>query len=199
MVATLTIGLANDTGTSASDRITSDATLTGTTDAGVAVAVYDMTGMVDGSNPNPVLLATVLADAGGTWSYTPVLPDGPHVFIARATDVAGHFRDTSPFFVTLDTTPPTITLFNDTGASASDRITADPTLIGTAAPATLVTLMEGTTVLGTVTADATGVWAFLSPFSGIAEGSHTITAITCMTRMRRQRSTTTARLPSSRS
>ena len=41
MVATLTIGLANDTGTSASDNITSDATLTGTTDAGAAVAVYD--------------------------------------------------------------------------------------------------------------------------------------------------------------
>ena len=46
MVATLTIGLSNDTGTSASDNITSDATLAGTTDAGAAVAVYDLTGFI---------------------------------------------------------------------------------------------------------------------------------------------------------
>ena len=57
-LATPTIGLAHDTGTSASDHITSDATLTGTTDAGAAVAVYDLTGFILGSSP-PVLLATV--------------------------------------------------------------------------------------------------------------------------------------------
>ena len=107
MVATLTIGLANDTGTSASDNITSDATLTGTTDAGAAVAVYDLTGFILGSSP-PVLLATVTADASGTWSYTPSVPDGPHAFMAQATDVAGNVRDSSPLFVTLDTASPTI-------------------------------------------------------------------------------------------
>ena len=175
MVATLTIGLAHDTGTSASDNITSDATLTGTTDAGAAVAVYDLTGFILGSSP-PVLLATVTADASGTWSYTPSVPDGPHAFMVEATDVAGNVRDSSPLFVTIDTASPTIRLFNDTGASASDHITANPILTGTAAPATVVTLMEGTTVLGTATADATGTWGFLSPTIG--EGSHTITANT---------------------
>ena len=51
MLATPTIGLANDTGTSASDNITSDATLTGTTDAGAAVAVYDLTGFIPRQQP----------------------------------------------------------------------------------------------------------------------------------------------------
>ena len=103
MVATLTIGLSNDTGTSASDNITSDATLAGTTDAGAAVAVYDLTGFITsgGSSP-PVLLATVTADASGTWSYTPSLPDGPHAFMVEATDVAGNVRDSSPLYMTLD-------------------------------------------------------------------------------------------------
>ena len=45
-LVTPTIGLAHDTGTSASDNVTSDATLTGTTDAGAAVAVYDLTGFI---------------------------------------------------------------------------------------------------------------------------------------------------------
>ena len=43
-LVTPSIGLAHDTGTSASDNVTSDATLTGTTDAGAAVGVYDLTG-----------------------------------------------------------------------------------------------------------------------------------------------------------
>ena len=102
------------------------------------------------------------ADAGGTWSYTPSLPDGRHVFMAHATDLAGNVRDSSPLYMTLDTTAPTIRLFEDTGASDSDHITANSILTGTAAPMTAVTLMEGTTVLGTGTTDGTGTWAFLS-------------------------------------
>src|SRR3954454_6625498 len=176
-LVTPSIGLAHDTGTSASDNITSDATLTGTTDAGAAVAVYDLTGLIPsgGSSP-PVLLATVTADASGTWTYTPSVPDGPHAFIAHATDLAGNVRDSSPFYMTLDTSLPTIRLFDDTGASATDHITANPILTGTAAPGTAVTLMEGTTVLGTETADATGTWGFFFPT--IQEGSHTVTANT---------------------
>ena len=117
MLATPTIGLANDTGTSASDHITSDATLTGATDAGAAVAVYDLTGVILGSSP-PVLLATVTADASGTWSYTPSVPDGPHAFMAHATDVAGNVRDSSPFYMTLDTAPPVAA--NDSYSTAED-------------------------------------------------------------------------------
>src|SRR3954469_10546376 len=174
-LVTPTIGLPHDTGASASDHVTSDATLTGTTDAGAAVGVYDLTGVITGGNPNPVLLATVTADAGGTWSYTPSLPDGPHVFMAHATDLAGNVRDSGPLYMTLDTTAPTIRLFDDTGASASDNITVNPILTGTATPGTAVTLMEGTTVLGTGTVDGTGRWAFLPT---IEQGSHTVTVNT---------------------
>src|SRR3954464_14898750 len=177
-LVTPTIGLAHDTGTSASDNITSDATLTGTTDPGAAVAVYDLTGFITsgGSSP-PVLLQTVTADASGTWSYTPSVPDGPHAFMAHATDLAGNVRDSSPFYMTLDTSAPPIRLFDDTGASAIDHITANPILTGTAAPGTAVTLMEGTTVLGTGTADGSGTWGFLFPALP-SEGQHTVTANT---------------------
>ena len=46
--------------------------------------------------------------------------------MVEATDLAGNVRDSSPFYMTLDTAPPTIRLFDDTGASASDQITATP-------------------------------------------------------------------------
>jgi len=71
----------------------------------------------------------VTADAGGTWSYTPSLPDGPHVFMAHATDLAGNVRDSGPLYMTLDTTPP---IAVDDGYSL-----AEDTTLTLAAPAIL--------------------------------------------------------------
>ncbi len=53
--------------------------------------------------------------------------------------------------------------------------TATPTLTGTAEPNGLVTLFNGGTVLGTVTASATGTFSFV-PTSALPEGAATITA-----------------------
>ena len=72
--ALVTVGLANDTGASASDAVTNDATLTGTADPGATMQFT-----VDG--PASRRLGTV--DADGAWSFTPTgLTDGAHTIVA---------------------------------------------------------------------------------------------------------------------
>ena len=91
---TVTESLASDTGSSASDHITSNATLTGTGDPN---AVVHFT--VDGS----AIAGTATADGSGAWSFTPTgLADGTHTIVASETDAAGNTRTTS-FSFTLDT------------------------------------------------------------------------------------------------
>src|SRR5262245_2930551 len=67
-----------------------------------------------------------------------------------------------------------IALVQDTGASATDGITRLPWVSGTATPNSLVTLMEGTTIIGGATVDAAGNWIAQT---NLADGLHTITAI----------------------
>src|SRR4029078_2629486 len=105
--------LANDTGTSNTDHITSDPSLTGTAEAGAAVTIYAAPAVYAGTSPDPILLATVTADASGTWNYVPSLSDGAHALLAGALDAAGNVAGTSPFFFTLETPPATVALLND--------------------------------------------------------------------------------------
>lgn len=69
--------------------------------------------------------------------------------------------------------PVNLALVSDTGASASDRITSDGRVSGTAQAGTTVTLYEGATVLGTDTADGSGHWT-ITP-NGVPDGAHTVT------------------------
>ncbi len=81
--------------------------------------------------------------------------------------------------------PPTISGFNDdTGYSASDRLTNDTTLtiFGTAPASSSVAVSDrssagsgGSTALGTVTSSAGGLWT-LTYATALAEGSHLLTA-----------------------
>ncbi|MBV9248358.1 MAG: DUF4082 domain-containing protein [Acetobacteraceae bacterium] len=125
----------------------------------------------------------------GYYSDTHHYFDTPHVAgVLTATD--GVFSenanetlptgsyDNSNYWVDVDFTPPapavTAALLHDTGASASDGITADPTLTGSGDPNAMVTVSEGNTTLGTTTADAQGNWTFAP--TGLAQGPHTLTA-----------------------
>ena len=84
---------------------------------------------------------------------------------------------TSPpsLVITVAPTPPTVTaaLADDTGASASDGVTSDDTLVGTADPNSTVVLTNGFVALGTTTTDADGRWSF--DFGFLADGAHTVT------------------------
>jgi large repetitive protein len=66
----------------------------------------------------------------------------------------------------------TIALANDT--SGGNDITTNDALTGSADANATVTISEGSTVLGTTTADGSGVWSFTP--TGLAQGLQTITA-----------------------
>src|SRR5262249_737295 len=146
------VALASDTGQSASDRITANPTLIGSGDANVGVAISE----------GGVLLGTTTADAAGNWVFAPGgLGDGAHTVTATETDIAGNIGQGS-LSLSVDTAPAgvSLALAHDTGASASDRLTADPTLAGTGDPNTRVTISEGGAVLGATTTDGAGNWTF---------------------------------------
>ena len=160
-------------GTFASGVRTDDATpsLTGTADAGAQVKIY--------LNGNATPVATVFASATGQWTWTPAtaLAQGTYSYTATQTNTAGTTSvASSAFVVTIDTaapSAPTVALSSDTGRSGADTITSAKALSGTAEANSTVTIKEGTTTLGTVTADGTGAWSFAN--ASASNGSHTYT------------------------
>ena len=99
-------------------------------------------------------------------------PSHCHEFrIRRATSLPA----SAPLDVTIDTIAPPVTeaLALDTGASSSDGITSDATLVGSGDPNAIVTLTEGGSLLATTVADGTGAWTFTP---SLPDGPHTIVA-----------------------
>ncbi len=114
---TVVTSISDDTGTNATDGVTSDNTLlfNGTSEANSTVEVF-----IEG-----VSIGTATADASGNWSFDysgTTLADGDYGITAQATDVAGNLGVISTDYpITIDTTLPVITLvIND--------ITADNTV-----------------------------------------------------------------------
>ncbi|WP_218008566.1 Ig-like domain-containing protein, partial [Herbaspirillum chlorophenolicum] len=105
---------ASDTGVSNTDNITRNTTptFTGTAEAGSTVTLYDTNGTT--------VLGTAVA-TGGTWSITvSALSEGTHNITARATDAAGNRSSRSNgLAVTIDTTPPTVTITSNVGSLKS--------------------------------------------------------------------------------
>ncbi len=128
--------------------------------------------------------ATVTADGAGNWTYTPATPlaDGT-VVSATATDAAGN--TSGPGSATVDAVAPTVpaivSVTDDadpvsgpltSGGSTND---ATPTIAGTAEANSTVQVFNGTTLVGTATADGTGNWSF-TPTTALADGSYSLTA-----------------------
>ncbi len=106
-----TLALAQDTGSSASDNITSNASLVvGAAEAGATV--------------------TYSIDAGISWSSDFALKEGVNAVQVRQTDLAGNVSPVAAYSFTLDTSaaPPTLALLADSGASQTDNITSKPAL-----------------------------------------------------------------------
>jgi hypothetical protein len=173
-------GVASDTGSSTTDGITSDGTLilSGTAEANSTVTITRIGTGVIGS---------VAANGSGIWSFDytgTTLTAGNYSFTATAADAAGNISATSgTFSITIDTaapSAPSITgIVNDTGASSSDGITNDQTLVlnGTAeANSTVAVTRTGTGVIGTVTADGSGNWTFNYTGTTLVGGSYSFTA-----------------------
>ncbi|RWG19730.1 MAG: VCBS repeat-containing protein [Mesorhizobium sp.] len=117
----VTVGLAHDTGASASDGITNSPTLTGTGDANAVVSFT--------LNGNPTGWTTT-ADANGVWSFRPSsLADGSYMIEASETNAGGTGSASLTF--TLDGTRPVVTGFatvegSPTNASAVHYILTFP-------------------------------------------------------------------------
>ncbi len=107
-----TLALANDTGTSASDRVTNDRELmVGDVEDGAVVA-YSTNG-------------------GGSWTDSFALREGVNVLQVRQTDLAGNVSLAASYSFTLDTNAaaPTFGLLNDTGMGKTDNLTNDGRLV----------------------------------------------------------------------
>ncbi|HCR1911038.1 TPA: BapA prefix-like domain-containing protein [Enterobacter kobei] len=152
-------------------------TLTGTGAVGDTISVYN----------NGTLLGSVVVGNTGTWSFTPPssLAEGTHVLTIRETDPAGNQSAPSAGFTvvvdTVSTTPVITNVTDDVGNTATTVVSgtptndATPTLSGTAEANSVVTIFDGGTQIGVVTADGIGAWTF-TPETALAEGSHSFTA-----------------------
>ncbi|WP_337019232.1 Ig-like domain-containing protein [Leclercia sp. AS011] len=120
--------------------------LGGLGDPGSIIAIYD----------NGLLVAEVVVEDDGSWSYTPptAMEDGLHSITLTETDVAGNLSATSaPFEFTIDRTPPVA----PTGLVLNTEGTI---LTGTAEANSTVTVSNDLgDILGTATADANGAFS----------------------------------------
>jgi len=178
----LALSVSNNVGTPAlaSGAFTNDNTpiISGRAEANSTVNVYN----------GATLIGTTTAGADGTWSLAPsLLGDGTYTLTATATDAAGNVSQASPSFsLTIDTVVPTTPLaftvtdnvLPGTGAITSGSIINDtrPVLTGAAGSVeanALVSVYDGTTLLGTTRALADGSWAF-TPLLALGNTSHAL-------------------------
>jgi len=172
--------LSNNNGTTpveiASGTATNDNTpqLSGTAEAGALVTVYD----------GDTVIGSTTAGTGGAWSFvSPLLTNGPHALSVTVTDAAGNLSGRSEAVAfTVDTITPapatSLVITNDATDTAvpNGGFTNDdtPVVSGTAEAGSLVTIYDGATALGSVTADAGGSWRFVS--RALSQGTHTLSA-----------------------
>jgi uncharacterized repeat protein (TIGR03803 family) len=149
-------------------------TIGGMAEAGSAVAVYD----------NGTMVATVIADNSGAWSYEiGVLANGTsHSYAVTATDAAGN---TSPMSAALSFTveaaaPTQPAAPSDAGASNgyvnAAHDTAAQAITGTTQAGATVAVYDNGTEVATVTADGTGAWSY--QVGALADGSTHSYAVT---------------------
>ena len=139
-------------------------TISGTGEPGAVVTI----------NANGSPIGTAVVDANGNWSFTPTtaISDGTTPFTATQKDTAGNNSPTSNTVTTvIDTTAPNAPAINDLGTINS----ATPAITGTAEPGSTIKLYNGTTLIGTATADSNGNWT-INPSPALNEGSNNLIA-----------------------
>jgi hypothetical protein len=174
------LAASSDSGASSSDNLTRMTTpvFTGTAEAGATVRLYDTNGRT--------VLGTGIADNAGRWSInSQMLTAGAHAVTAVQTDIAGNVSGASaPLTVTIDPSVaapgrPDLAAASDSGVSASDNVTrvTRPVFTGTAEAGAAVRLYDtdGTTIIGSATADASGAWSIRAGV--LSEGSHSVAAM----------------------
>jgi serralysin len=105
------------------------------------------------------------------WAFTTApLADGVHNFTVTSTDAAGNVSAVSALNVTIDTVAPNAPVITGNSVVNTNHVQ----LTGTAEAGSTVKLLDGSTVLGTATANASGAWSFAT--AALADGVHVLTA-----------------------
>jgi hypothetical protein len=142
--------------------------LSGTAEANSTVTVFE----------GATQLGMAAVNASGAWSFTTTpLAVGSHTFTANATDAAGNISLPSLYLdPTILLSAPKILSFSPDSNIIGDGITNANhiTLSGSADANITVNIFDGTTLLGTASADGTGAWSFAT--GQLADGVHNCTA-----------------------
>ncbi len=176
---TIDLAATSDTGNSNTDNITNDntPTINLTAETGAIVKVYNDRDLLG--------IATEDTNNLGNYSITLTTPlnEGVNKLTAIATDTAGNTSTvSSELNITIDTTAPSIPTIvlataSDTGSNTTDNITSNtkPIITGTAEADATVKIYNGTTEVGSATADASG--NYIITVTALNEGTHKLTAI----------------------
>lgn len=140
-------------------------TIAGTAQSGTTITIYDGATQLTNS---------VNTGGGGTWTYNATLAEGEHVITAWATSSGETSNPSVSRVVRVDKTAPPAPSITTPATASSISATKTPTISGTAEAASTVRVRDGSTVVGTATADEAGNWSVTT--SALAEGSRTITA-----------------------
>ena len=172
----LDLAAADDSGSNNADNVTNQTsalTITGQAEANARVELFDGT----------TSLGTTTANASGAFSLDVTLAAGPRSITAKATDAAGNVGAASAALaVTVDGTPPAaptaldLAAADDSGSNNADNLTNQTsalTITGQAEANARVELFDGTTSLGTTTANASGAFSLDVT---LAAGARSITA-----------------------
>ncbi|MGV3763995.1 Ig-like domain-containing protein [Parapedobacter sp.] len=144
----------------------------GTAEPGLSVEVF-----ADGLSRG-----TVTADEAGTWSLTPAEPlvDGTHTLTAVAiSDTDETSEPSNAVELIVDTeAPANVAISSVDGRTEPEFFTSNPrpVLLGTTDAGASVELFDGAASLGTVTADAEGVFSF-TPTADLPDGNYAVTAV----------------------
>jgi hypothetical protein len=178
IIATTITGITSDNGVSGTDFTTNDQTLSfsGKAEPSSSVAVS-----LGGTS-----LGTATADSNGLWTYNhsgTTLTAGSYTLTAVATKSTG-VTATATQTVTVDTTAPAVaisSITSDNGASSTDYITNDATLVfvGTAeansSVAVTLTSSSNATVFTTTVTASGGNWSVDRTGSSLSDGTYTLT------------------------
>jgi len=143
-----------------------------------------LSGTVDASNASRTItiydgassLGTVIANAGGSWSKTVtiVAAQGVHSITAQAIDAFGNLGISNAIVFNLDSVAPTLVI-TSTGGSTNTSIQTISGTVGNADSGLTISIYDGTTLLGTTTANSSGAWSKVVTLLSI-QGNQFITA-----------------------
>ncbi|WP_303795416.1 Ig-like domain-containing protein, partial [Sandarakinorhabdus limnophila] len=157
----LDLAAGDDSGTNNADNVTNQTsalTITGQAEANARVELFD----------GAASIGTTTANATGAFRLDVTLAAGARLITAKATDAAGNFGAASSVLaITVDATAPAaptgldLAAIDDSGTNNADNVTnqtTNLTITGTAEANAQVELFNGSTSLGTTTANGSGVF-----------------------------------------